>query len=289
MSTPHNPRIPHEVIPAERCYWALLDTSRLPATRSKRRRREQLLYLLEDRVPVSLSELHAVFVETDDAHIVACGAPVEDLQDALDGGALELTPDNTPEFVTLQAGRFRLLTGAMTPEPIRSWRSRTRAATLILTAGVLAVFALGLHRRAQQEQSHAWALTDAISSMYAEVLPGEGGRGGSQPPEIRLVSELRTLRKTRRGDHEHAVPSAAADMEQLLRAWPQDIHARTEFVSVASSVIQIRTVVDDARAAEEFAAAFDAISGWDPAPARITRSRGELRTSVQLSRLEDAP
>jgi len=270
----------HRTIPAERCYWADLDTSPLPPARSRRERREQLMYLFEDRLPVALADVHASFSELGQNRAAACGAPTEVLAEARDAGALTLVPDAVPGFLDgVDPERLNLLNGAWEPLAVRRIKTRWLRTAAVLALAALLGLGVGLRRRTATISQRVADTSRVIDDVYTKVLLP----GGSQPPAVRLVSELRTLRRTRTEDvSSRPAADVGESLAALLAAWPSGLDTRTEFLSVGDDAAQIRVLVLDNAAAQSFVAAFESVPGWRPTQPRVNQANGAIRVNLRL-------
>jgi len=270
----------HRTIPAERCYWANLDTSPLPPARSRKERREQLMYLFEDRLPIALSDVHASFVELGQGRVAACGVATDTVAEARDVGALTLVPDAVPGFLGgVDPGRMNLLTGAWQPIAVRRIKSRWKSTAAVLALAIFLGLGVGLRRRTAMLSERAGDTNRVIDDVYAQVLPP----GGTQPPAVRLVSELRTLHRTRtEGVGAQVASDVGGSLVALLAAWPADLETRTEFLSVSEDAVQLRVLVPDNAAAQSFVAAFESVQGWRPTQPRVNQAEGAIRVNLRL-------
>lgn len=242
-------------LPAERFFWARLDAGSLP--RQRRRDRQALGYLLEAHLPVPVDEVQTAFAPITGSadHFIACGmrkdALAETLRDRAD--ALTLVPETWPKWLdaaALSMQRLNLLHGAFEPRTLRKARRHALVVWMSLMLACAALLCIGLTRRTAAIRKEIAAIQDARHQVMASVVPAGGGGVSSQPPELRMLAELRSLRQTRGelqvgggsgplGHRADVVESFA----QLVAAWPRDLHVRTESVLITPTTMTLRGFV----------------------------------------------
>jgi len=242
--------------PTERFYWAVLDGSSLPRNHSGRRRREQLGYLFENVLPgVSIEDIQTAYVAMDEdgQHVIACGVPTTMIREAVDGSSfsdiLTLSPAEIPQFVKsreradVDPEQFNLLTGDLEPNAVRQSRRRMfgwAVAMLVLISGALTI---GLQRRIAQSHEQLTAVQQQEGEIHRHVL-GSIPAASSQPPHLRLLSELRQLQQTRQPSGGTLSPSIdiVRDFETLMSAWPESgsVFMQTESIVITDQSIAIR-------------------------------------------------
>ena len=284
-------------IPAGDLYWAVLDTSPLAGTpllaiRPGERRR-RLGYLFENVLPIPVDELYVVYRDLADGHVLACGVERGRLGELRDAGAAAVIPESVPdelEINEVESADLNLLTG-----PFRSHaESRKGQATVRLSAAAVLVVAMlltvGFERRTAQLRSVEHQYRSATMSIYDQVL-GDADGATTQPPAVRLISELRRLRRSRTpagaatGDSVHA--SAASDMATLLEAWPNGVDCRVGRLRVAESRVQLSAITTNQDEADALLTALNDSSDWLVVDQRIDTNRGReagVTLSVSLSR-----
>ena len=258
----------HVRLPADQFYWAVIDASSLPRSFTGHSR-NQLGFLFESHLPISVDELHAVYVRipgTTNTYI-ACGMSRESL--LLHCDALTVWPASLPEFIdgidpTQSGHAFNLLRGEFTPAPIRRFHRRWILHVTAITMAVAGLFIAGIERRRH-------TILDAADSVHLtrasliQRLVGDSGESSNQPPELLMTAELRSLQQTRspavHGPDKTA--SAAQSLGSLLAAWPSDIHALAQSLVVTEESISIRVDVPSSIDAESFISAMQSLpGGW---------------------------
>ncbi len=274
-------------VPPERLYWAVLDASSLPrqpfASRALWNRR--LGYLFEAVLPVPIESVHAVFVPLGGGTVLACGMERASLREVAEG-AISLRPESLPPFVppTADASSLNLLTREFEPPAIR----RARACTTLVTAASLVLCSLllvvGFANRTRAWNALAFDAERAEHEAYASVLGDATGQSG-QPAPLRLVSELRQLRRTRAEPSRESRPTdVAPDLASLLAAWPRDLRARTETLSVTAAGATLTVWLPGQPEAERLIESMRAAEGWSLAQPSLSRSSEGMTVRLQLTR-----
>lgn len=262
---------PHLRWPVDRFYWSLLEapqwkrTGALPAG---------LMQALEEDIPVSAEELHAVGVPAGDGLLVVCAARAEDLG-ALDAGSLTLAPESLPEFAPagVEAASLNLLVGAHEPVPIRRarWRRHVRRAVVVaLAAGFVSV---GLVRRAEYLEAVAQSAERATAAAIDRSLPGGA-------PDTLALEVNRARRVSESSARVHPAPSAAAALAALLRAWPTQAPSRPQSLAVTESGATVSVSVEGDPT--PFLKAMKPPPGWTMEEPRLSASDKLTRLTLQM-------
>lgn len=269
----------------EQFYWALLDVQSLP--RSRRRDLTALGYLFESVLPVSIEHVHAAYASAAGAgaagglpsKLVACGMARSDLA-ALVGAhsaSLTLNPQRPPGFIS-EAGakvdvrQLNLLTGDLEPAPLRRGKRRlmVQASIVVLLITISIVGGLARRTNAIHEQ------IAAIESRRHDIIASTVGSASSspQPPELRMLSELRLLAQTRgrgRGRGGAAAGAAAkgvssadvlATFGDLVANWPRDLQIRAESVLITPTTMTLRGLAPASADVQALADALTNLRGW---------------------------
>jgi len=273
--------------PADRLYWAVLDTTGLPPARSRRARERQLGYVLERFIPLPLERVYAAYRRLDDHRVLACAAERDLLAD-LDPDAVTLTPESIPSFIEepVDPDSFNLLTGQFEPRIVKAARARWRfelAAAVLLVA---LIGTLGLVRRADWHGRRAADAAIVIGDLYDRVLdPGPS----VLPASLRLTTELRRLSQTRTSPAAATMPrDAGAALGAVLSLWPADLEARTESIVVAESQITITSILDTNEQVQALADLLGRAEGWTIAQPTFHENRGRVRGIICLTRAAEA-
>lgn len=278
-------------LPAGDFYWGVLDTSILPPA-GPARRRVQLGHLFEEVLPVHVESVHATYVPTGPDRVVACAMDRQRLRALQGDGTTRLGPDAPPHGLGADSGRFdpesiNLMTGPF--EPASARRARRRFVALVaagIALGCTLLF-VGFERRVRAAAGERVAVETLIDRVYADVLPVAPAR--SQPDAARLTAELRTLRRTRVDVSGHA-PRADDDVPALLArvlaAWPTELDAQTDALSVSAESIVTSLSVPSAEDAQAVVSALATLEGWRFVESNATPERGRVRVRLGLARSE---
>jgi hypothetical protein len=286
--------------PADRFYWAVLDTSRLPATTGARRT-AQLGYLFESVLPgVPIEAVHAVYERLPGDRVLACGLPVETVA-AINGTTMTLAPEALPDFIEapVSAERLNLLSGAYAPAGVR----RARRVTLVLAAlslvVVSALVVTGLERRRAALLEHAAALEAGRREVILEVTGGSSTAATAQLA-LQLEGRRRLLERTRtipggasasigagdsqRGDADHA-------LERLIAAWPTSATVRCRSIEIDESTISVVVLLNAMADEEVVRDALAETPGWTLTQPTVERRGAEIIATLRLERAveENAP
>lgn len=278
VSTAHD--APHLRWPADRFYWAILDTSSMPGRPIGRsqRQHERLGYLFESVLPgVTIEEVQAVYqrLPGDAKRVLACGLPKNVLNNDVDASAVTLTPESAPSFLegSVDLARLNLLTGSFLPHTVRHLRRRWLLHVCLIFTLCAALLIVGLERRTNRHRHWINDLTAAQATTIKQVLGPNTTLPGAGAGELRLIAQRRRLEQTRSDDLPVSkVGNAAAILTRLLAPWPQNLHVQTQSLSITSSSITIRASVPTMADAQTLADAFVSINGW-----RLQQPQSEAR------------
>jgi hypothetical protein len=164
-----------------------------------------------------------------------------------------LVPDRIPTHLGAEDGvrlRLDLLHGAFEPAARRGVRRLRDAVTAGALGLACALAVVGIERRSAA-YDHAGA---ALRQVTTERLTAALGSGGPLPPAARLTQELRRLEQAAGGA---TAPTAdpPSVLQQLWAAWPRDVVAEIETVSLTSDRLVVRGAVPTLADAERLARA----------------------------------
>ncbi|MEE8154272.1 MAG: hypothetical protein V3T53_04855 [Phycisphaerales bacterium] len=296
VSTAHD--APHLRWPADRFYWAILDTAGRLTGRS-RRQHERLGYLFESVLPgVTIEEVHAVYqrLPGDAKRVLACGITRNVLEQEVDQCALTLSPQTAPAFVDerIEPVALNLLTGRFLPGPVRRAHRRLMLSiALVLTLCAVLVI-VGLERRTSaQRRAHNDVFT-ARTAILEQVLgstapaPGKGAGIPGAGAELRMTAERRRLEQTR--SHDVAVSElhdSARVLARLLALWPSDVPAQTQSLSISSTSITIRAQVPGMTDAQRLADALARFPKWQLHQPQSESRRNHVQVTLRLGRNQE--
>lgn len=278
-ATSHDTRLP-----AERFYWAVLDTSILPSHAAKNTR--QLGFLFEAVLPVPIENVHAAYVSSDPHSVVACGIDRHTIGELASHDLLRLGPDGLPPFVaevcgdSLDPRAINLLTDEYEPHAVKRMRTST---TLIACAAMLLVtliLAAGQFRRANDASTHIDGLRQATQAIYDQVLPASAS---SLPAAARLTAELRSLDRTRSVASSDDTPrDVTPTLASVLASWPSDVYLTTDALNATQGAITISLRLPNEAAAERFERELRTPNGWRLAQPNVRRERDQIAVRVRM-------
>jgi hypothetical protein len=224
--------------PAERFYWAVLDSM---GWSGRGEIPPGLLPSLADELPVALESVHAVAAPIDGNRVMVCACSTH-LLERIEPRVCALVPSEIPEPLTAECGgvdhgRMNLLVGPFEPEPLRSARrSRHITAAAACIACALLV-ALGLLRRTHSAQVSAQAAAKAADALLAAST--------TDRREQSLAGRVKLMRSIVDAAHK-AKPSndAAASLEMFLKSWPTSIASKPQSMTVAPDGISLGVIVE---------------------------------------------
>lgn len=282
------------VIPSALCFWGVLQESASPGDRTfGKRRRERLGYLFETLLPMSIENVHAVYVNAQSGGrrvVLACGMDRELVQRNVSSGVVALCPSEIPaelDVVGVSPSRLNLLVGEF--EPMRIRRERLRLRYLGAALAVMCVFVAmaGLERRTGKAKELEAAALQSMDNIYASVL---GEHGGAQPDSLRLLAALRELRISRQTLPNQSIePDAADSLQRLLQAWPKEesLRIQVESITVTGESLVVRALAPDHASAQKLESGLAAGAGFVLQPPQITSLRDSVRLDLRLSRKGD--
>lgn len=318
----------HRRLPPDRFFWGVLR----PVTAGLRKKPtiEQLGYLFEQVLPVPIDEVQAAYHRQSDGRWIACGMKRSELADELTGTEVTLTPSHAPAFLTdmldeLRTDDLNLLTEDFEPAPVRTWNRRCTMAA----AGLVALLSSGLtsylylqERAASSEMSQVYALQMKVfeQALGHGFHRSDATSAQGQPPELRLLAELRQLRRTRQPNRDVInQPDAAEHLVRLLGMWPSPdealhladesppagtlrttvasadpgvnwernaedmLYVRTEVISITPQSMNVRALIPTANDAERLAAALRATPGWMLSQPQISSTRDAVQASLRFT------
>ena len=281
---------PHHTVEPTACYWNVLDVSVLP--RRHRSDSQRLGFLFEASLPCAIDELHAVYRSASQDRMVGCAIArerIEELFREQAGTILSLTPAALPEFIreeTLEPRIFNLLTGAFEPIPLRRLRRQWLLTALFVAAAVGVLLTIGLERRRLVVERHTEELRQDNRGLIAQAL-GPATGPSSLPAEQRLISTLRRLEQTRSLDQPPTGDSIADDLVQslfsLLEAWPAEVHAQTESISITPESLTIRGILPSSGDVQALADALEEIEGWSVRQPQVSSTRDGIQAMLTLA------
>ncbi len=276
----------HVVWSADRFFWALIATPGVPSSilQSTHRRRQRLAYLVEGELPLPLRQLQVVYATIDRDTTLACALPRPALAQA--DGAHSLCPDSVPEFlgVSVDPRKLNLLVGDYTPLAVQSERRRWRALALVSLITCFMLAAIDAERRIrsfQEDERQAMQRT-------ADCFESLGFAGNSGLSAARLMAELREMESAAAAQARHGMERDATPLlSSFLSAWPRELPAGFETLTIGPDSITITATVDMPSSAQQLADSLRAAaSGYTMSPAQLTGARGGTRVTLIFERQE---
>lgn len=298
MIVPTSHDVLHLRWPAERFYWAILDTSSMPVT--VRNRRARLGYLFESVLPdVTIEQVQTVYQALPGGtnHVLACGLPKNMLIDDVDPSAVTLTPNSAPSFLetTIDLTQLNLLRDSFLPQPIRRLRRRWLLHAGLIFTLCAALLIVGLERRTTLQRRAIIDLTTARDTIIRQVLGSDTAIPGAEAlpgaaGELRLIAQRRRLQQTRSDDLPISqVGNASAILARLLALWPQDLHAQTQSISITSSSITLRASVPTMTDAQRLADAFSSLNLWRLQQPQSEARRDRVDVTLRFESIQELP
>ncbi len=270
---------PVAVIPAEECYWSILE---YPLRRGRNLWSGDadamvLADMLQEDLPASADEVHAAFASLDDSRVLACAVPVEIARRESERCAAAhpdrlpdcIAADISPESINLLGGRF---------EPARHQRSRDRRGRLLAGTIVIAcaLACIGQLRRAAHAESLASAsMRDAnarLAARWPALSPGDA-RGA-------LDESLAVASRSREGAH---VRDAALDLALVLRSLPTELGG--EVTSVLADGDAVHIALEKMTNTSELVASLHPPRGWRLGEPRFDGAPSGARVHLTYSRV----
>lgn len=270
------PSVSHAAVcwPAERFYWARLDT---PGPRHPGPIPPGLLPDLEELIPAPLDDLHIIAADARDGTLV-CAIPAAELDSARD--LMSLTPASLPPGLAgVDPLRLNFLVGRFEPQARRARRSRSRSLAILGMGIGFLTLALGLHRRTVQANASVRDAHAALHELQSKVGPfPHAGALEAENTRLRGLAESRA--------RQSLPPDARPVLADLLARWPTSLGAEVLSMTVTGEEAILSTRVKGDPAA--LAAAIEAPEGWRRLEPRFS-GVGDAARAVVTLRKEGRP
>lgn len=248
-------------IDARLLYW-----TRLPPE-AGRLDRQQLTYRFERVLPVPVESLHVVAAPLRDGGSLLIGIEPDRLRAHLaqrqdvSGDTWALVPDQVPGHLAADDAAaalpgLNLLQDDFEPARRRQTRRTRDLATGIGLALVLVLALVGIERRVAVDGRAVAALDRSGRELLTAAL---GPSSGTVPNAALLTQELRRLEQAARSPTATPV-DAAGILEHLWKAWPAEVRAQVETVSLSADRLVVRGSVPALADAELIAKASPVIT-----------------------------
>lgn len=303
----------HATIPADQCYFAVIDASALgtppPSSRLVRsmidERSPALDEALQRWLPIPVEETQAAFVLLEPrtprgtAQVLACAVHRSLLERLSDEGVFSAVPSALPAAVSDQfsvslgvsPSALNLMVGAFEPAELKSIALRRRlvfAAGFVLVSGLLV---LGLSRRASHDQRRAGAVAAAAQAVEERAARATGqSRGDPARTHALLAAEVARLQSAIGGPGDQPIDAARVAAEVLAK-WPRDragMRARLQNVQVVGTGVSLTIVLPADADPEPILAPLRTLEGWQLQPTQRTNSpaspsgKPEARLNLRL-------
>ena len=257
--------------PPDRFYWSIIDAANwrrsgaLPAG---------LRPPLEEDVPISGSELHAVAAPLGDGRLLICAAAKADLQ-SLDPAATTLAPDGLPAFVEspFDPSLLNLLIGEFEPASKRRARHRRQFVFSITIILCLALVSIGLGRRASHQYAIGREARAATEALIAQIAPGAR-------PEFLALEVSRARQSAENHARLKAPIDAAPPLAELLAAWPAAIPCKPQSINTTGNSITLSILIDGDPL--PFLEAIRPPAGWAMEQPRLNTAGDTTRIALQF-------
>lgn len=273
-------------IPAEHCYWAILEAS---GWKRSGQLPPGLLADLADQVPIELGDLHVVGTPVTGGRVLVCAATNELLATlvAQHPTAPLLAPDRVPSELdadSIHPRTLNLLVGPFEPAASRAARQRLHLSCLAAAVALLILLTIGLTRRAEHARATlAQARTQIVSHLNAH--------GYREDQLLKLTTELDTLRRIAGVDlTSRRSPDAAASLAAVLAGWPTPtptptptsaaVEARPQSLTIGPEGAAIGVLIPGDPA--PFLAAMHPPEGWTLEQPQLTRIGDQTRINLLL-------
>ncbi len=282
--------------PVERFYWAVLDGSLVPAASrlGARRLRQGLGYVFESVLPgIPIEEVHAIYqrLPGQQRRYLACAVPLSALEQEVPKGALSLSPESLPDFVTdaVDPHRLNLLTGKFLPGHLRGLRRRSMLSLALIALLCAVLLSFGSERRVRAVQQQVGRVVEAKLAVYEQVLGAEA-IGGRLPTERLLTAELRTLERTRSSDAPvDDIADCSTVLSNLLARWPTSVTVDVQTLSIAPEAITVGGSVPAMEDVQRLWDAFQAMPGWRAEPPQSKTSGDRVTFTLSFKPHQEAP
>lgn len=289
--TPVDPSTTEQRWPADQFYWASFDASDV-APRG-RARHQQLMYRLEEFLPVEAESVHAVFIRLEGTRVLAIAAGRSRLGEAAEGGAEVVRPESLPTFVQEQLPAeisldgllqsINLLSGPCEPQRVITLRRRL-AWSLATSISVIAMLiGAGALRRANTLDHAAEESRARVDSVIVKAL-GERSTQSSLPPSLQLVAQLRRLEQLADGQGGATRPDVALELAAVLGAWPAAVPLRLDGLLVSGDSASIRWRSTSAVEVQPVVDALSGLQGWSAEQPQLRTQGAESQASLVLRR-----
>jgi hypothetical protein len=250
-------------------------------------------FLFEATLPLPIESVHCVFASSpSQPHcVVACGIGRDDLA-SLTGehpASLIVSPEALPEFVSdlgIDANQLNLMTAEFEPQVLRRGRRRLVGQAIIIVLLATALVAIGIQRQTLEVRRQMAALQSQRDGVVFATVGRQTGSG--QPPELRMLAELRSLQQTRGRSAGAATIDAtpAVDVLESFRHvtshWPRELKIRAESLLITPTSMTLQGAAPASDDVQALADAMNDVEGWRlEQPQMSASSSGDVQTTLR--------
>ena len=276
----------HTAVPADRCYWAILDPTVLP--KRIRKDHDQLSYLFEAYLPVDLESVQCAFATQADGKVIACAVALDEVRAARDAGVITLTPDAIHPSVAsdnpLDPAHLNLLTGPY--EPPRFQQNRRIAFSLVAASLILstALICRGLIASASALDAQAHEVEGKVGQIAAQALEVSPSRFASgSAAQAALLSRVRLIDAESGESPDSQMKDAVPTLLEVLANWPSTAMIQVETLRIGAASVVIEGSAPDRDQVIELHRALMVCEGWAPSePSVQVDQRSDHRFSIRL-------
>ncbi|MCC6321909.1 MAG: hypothetical protein IT438_10805 [Phycisphaerales bacterium] len=257
-----------------------------------------------DQVPVSIEEVHAVCVQVNGqaepgslgTRLIVCAVPRDQL-DRLPPGTVSLTPGAFPRELGaegLDPTAFNLLIGEFEPVAARQARARKRFAVAAVAGMLAGIVAIGSVRRANHAELVRTEARKSSAALLASLDMPRATLADLHAERSRLDMFARAVSgESPLSAGKDRPRDAAAELQQVLAAWPTPSSAKPQSISIGSEGVLLSVLVPGDAGA--FVSALVVPDGWkldEPSLAAVglqTRVNLRMRPGLKRASTEGAP
>lgn len=264
--------------PAERFYWAVLESEQPGDQVDSKHARLRLDGLLETHLPVPAESVHAVYASLDDGRVLACAVERTDLA-SVPTEWIALTPKSLPPFLSDDQFDPSVLNVLVRDFEPRVYRHAARRRTLIACSAMIlctVLICVGWMRRIQ-------AAADLDQSIEHEVVQATNRTLGDtyssgREAQAAMEGTLERARLLASSGRDLATFDAATALQDLLTRWPHNDEVTVQNLSVTQDSVSVN--IDVRGDAQAFLKSITPPSTWSLDEPRLSTSNGTSRVSL---------
>ncbi len=264
--------------PAERFYWAVLETEHTGDRVDSKHARLHLDGLLETHLPVPPESVHAVYASLGDGRVLACAVDREDLALASEEW-IALTPKSLPPFlndVQLDPSVLNVLVRDFEP---RVYRHAAQRRTLLACAAMLlctVLVCVGWMRRVQAAATLDQSIEHEVVQATNRTLGDTYSTGSEAQTAILKALDRSTMLAS--SGRDLATFDAATALQELLAKWPHNEGVTVQNLSVTQDAVSAN--IDIRGDSQTFLKSITPPANWKLEEPRLSTSNGTSRVSL---------